>query len=322
MLNITKNIQNLPATDIAWKNTFRKEVYQIIPNRRYTDGVINLIKGIYESTRRLNIDFKDVKLGDWLMFQQAEREFPARNITLKDDGNVFVTTLDGRAILKPKIANELFYKIIDEKERYSGRVVIKNYGIDDGTMHVYGEVQIAISNDFYYKHMVRYKVNHGKFFGGVDVNVDRLNLAIIDVDGKLRDYRTFWFEGLVARGVSKKVRSSVIGNVVHRMLDYAYNNGVFTIVLESSSILGQLKLIWIKSNNRRGKDYNYKVSIFSNDIIEFIKRKAPLYAIRIIEVSPGRTTNSDAHDTIMRKYGLDRHTASAYLIGLRGVGKF
>jgi len=31
------------------------------------------------------------------------------------------------------------------------------------------------------------------------------------------------------------------------------------------------------------------------------------------------TTNSEEHDEAMKIYGLDRHTASAYLITLRGL---
>jgi len=36
-------------------------------------------------------------------------------------------------------------------------------------------------------------------------------------------------------------------------------------------------------------------------------------------VNPKGTTNSTEHDELMRKYRLDRHTASAYLIALKGL---
>jgi len=38
--------------------------------------------------------------------------------------------------------------------------------------------------------------------------------------------------------------------------------------------------------------------------------------------NPRRTTYSKEHDGVMRKYGLDRHTASAYLIALRGIERY
>lgn len=92
MLSLAKQFPILPATDIGWKNTFRKIIYEVIPNRRYTDGVIVLIRGIYESCRQLGINFKEVELGDWLMFQQVEKEYPVRNITLKQDYEFHITT--------------------------------------------------------------------------------------------------------------------------------------------------------------------------------------------------------------------------------------
>jgi len=64
MLGIDGKSPVLPVTDIGWKNTFRRAIYELIPNRRYTDGVIVLVRGIYESCRQLGVDFKSVELGD------------------------------------------------------------------------------------------------------------------------------------------------------------------------------------------------------------------------------------------------------------------
>ena len=94
MLNLAKQLPVLPATDIGWKNTFRKTIYEIIPNRRCTDGVIVLVRGIYESCRQLSVGFNEVELGDWLMFQQVEKEYPVRNVTLKQGYEFHITTID------------------------------------------------------------------------------------------------------------------------------------------------------------------------------------------------------------------------------------
>ncbi|BAN90701.1 hypothetical protein ACAM_1232 [Aeropyrum camini SY1 = JCM 12091] len=47
--------------------------------------------------------------------------------------------------------------------------------------------------------------------------------------------------------------------------------------------------------------------------------KAPMYSIEVEYVNPKGTTHSREHDIIMRRYGLDRHSTSAYLIALRGI---
>jgi len=45
------------------------------------------------------------------------------------------------------------------------------------------------------------------------------------------------------------------------------------------------------------------------------------YGFKTIPVEPKGTTNSKEHRKIMRKNGLDKHTASAYIIALRGLKK-
>ena len=40
------------------------------------------------------------------------------------------------------------------------------------------------------------------------------------------------------------------------------------------------------------------------------------YSFKILLIDPKGTTRSKEHNKIMKEYGLDRHTASAYLIAL------
>jgi len=327
LLDVAKQTHVLPGTDIGWKGTFRKIVYEVIPNRRYADGVVTLVRSIYESCRQLGIDFRSVELSDWLMFQQSELEYPARSITLKSGYEFHITTIDYsrnsyRDVVKPTVPKSyrlLLEKVLEERQRYTGRVVIKSYGIRNGNLWVRGEVQITIPVNFYYKHMARARVNMGRLYGGVDVNVDRLNLAIIDEKGNLRDYKTFWFSETTARGFSRRSARSIIGTKIRKMLSYAHHHGVKTLLLENPEVLGKLKLLWVRSNDRKHENYNYRVTIFRSSIIEMIVLKTPLYGIEVKYIDPKRTTNSREHDEIMKRFGLDRHTASAYLIALRGL---
>jgi len=47
--------------------------------------------------------------------------------------------------------------------------------------------------------------------------------------------------------------------------------------------------------------------------------KAPLYSIDVKYVNPRGTTHSREHAEAMRKHRLDKHTASAYFIALKGL---
>jgi len=327
LLGIVKQAPVLPGTDIGWKNTFREVVNEVAPNRRYTDGVITLVEGIYESCRQLRVDFKSVELSDWLMFQQSELEYPARNITLKPGCEFHITTIDYskssyRDVVKPAIPENyglLLEKVLEEKQRYAGRVVVKDYGVRKNVLWVRGEVQATIPASFYYKHMTRVKENKGRLYGGVDVNVDRINLAVVDEKEDLRDNKTFWFPEITARGCARRRARSMIGMRVREMLEYAYHHGVKVLFLENPEVLGRLKLLWIRIGDRRYENYNYRVTIYRSSVIEMIALKAPLYGIEVEYVDPKGTTSSREHDDVMRRYRLDRHTASAYLIALKGL---
>jgi hypothetical protein len=327
LLSTAKQSPVLPGTDIGWKSTFRGIVYEVIPNRRYADGVVVFVRSIYESCRQLKVDFKSVELSDWLMFQQSELEYPARNITLKPGYEFHVTTIDYhkntyRDIVKltvPKSYRLLLDKVLKERQEYAGRTVIKSYGTEGGNLWVQGEVQMTIPIDFYYKHAARVRASAGSLYGGVDVNIDRINLAIVDSGENLRDVRTFWFEEVSRKGCSRRRARSIIGMRVHEMLEYAYHHGVKALFLESPEVLGKLKLLWIRIGDRRHENYNYRVSVFRSSVIEMIALKAPLYGIDVKYIDPEGTTSSREHDDAMKRYRLDRHAASAYLIALRGL---
>jgi len=274
MLSLARQFPILPATDIGWKNTFRKIIYEITPNRRYTDGVIVLVRGIYESCRQLGVNFKEVELGEWLMFQQVEKEHPVRNITLKQDYEFHITTIDyngnsDRIIIKPTIPKNyvlLLDKILEERQKHTAKVVIKDYGVRKSRLWVHGEIQLTIPIDFYYKHMTRYRRNYGRLYGGVDVNADRINLAIVDKYGKLRDVKTFWFEDATRKSYPKRKARVLISMAVHDMLKYAYHHGVKTLFLESPEVLGKLRLLWIRNGRRLHRNYNWKVMTFRSRI--------------------------------------------------------
>ncbi len=327
VLAVVKQQQILPGTRVGWKGMFRSIAYGVVPNRRYADGAVTLVMGVYESCRALGVDFKSVELSDWLMFQQSELEYPAKSITLKPNYEFHVTTVrydgsTGRVVLKPtipKIYKALLDAIITGRVEYMGRVVIDGAGVRNNQLWVRGEIHVAIPMDAYYEHMTKHRRNAGKLVGGVDVNTDRINLAIIGEDGELIDHRTFWFSEVTARGFPKHKAWSIIGMRIHEMLNYAYHHGVRILFLENPEILGRLRLMWIRSGDRNHENYNHKVSIFRSTIIERIALKAPLYSIRLGYVNPKGTTNSTKHDELMKKHGLDKHTTSAHLTALKGL---
>jgi len=326
VLDMSKSVGNaLVSSKVAWNKMFKGYAYSVIPNKRYSYGAVYLVYGIWESARKLGINYGDVELSDWLMFQHYEREVNGNVIRVFGDGSALVTvySYDGskdRVLIRAKPnkgQHELLRRVVESREKYMPRVVVRDYGVRGGELYARGEIHVSISHDFYLRHAKRYGEPRGSLIGGVDVNTDRINLAIIDEDSVLRDRKTFWFPEVTARGFPRSKAWSVIGMRIHEMLRYAYHHGVSTIALENPEILGVLKLFWIRNGDRRHRNYNWKVITFRSRVIEMIALKAPLYSIEVRYVDPKGTTNSKEHDEAMKKLGLDRHTASAYLVARR-----
>ena len=166
------------------------------------------------------------------------------------------------------------------------KVIVKDYGLRKGKLYVKGEIHLSVSYDFYAKRAMKYNIPKGNLIGGVDVNTDRINLAIVDERCRLRDKKTFRFPEVTARGFPRDKAWSIIGMKIHDMLRYAYHHGVSIIALENPSILGRLRLIRLKSGSKYHRNYNWKVSIFRSKILEVIAMKAPLYSIKIKYVNP------------------------------------
>ena len=81
------------------------------------------------------------------------------------------------------------------KRPYYSRVVIRGWGVRRGDLWIHGKIHISIRADIYYS-IVSIKQNNGKNYGGVDVNVDRINLAIINKKGELLDVKGFKYSNM------------------------------------------------------------------------------------------------------------------------------
>ena len=324
-----------PLSQFSMYKRYRKVGYEILPNRRYVDGAIDLVYGVIESVNELNRLYKELKIGEkvkledvkfnnWLLFQcEGESKHMNINIKIREDLSFRILTFDfegnkSYVIVRPTIPKR-WKKILQNlwfyMQPYYARVVLKQFG-NRKVMFTHGEIQVAVDYDSYLEVMRKYNQPKGKNVAGIDVNLDRINLAIVNKGGELRDYKTFWFREVKARNVPRRRIWSIIGERVHEMLEYAYHHGVNRIYLEDLSILGKLKLLWIKNGRRFNENYNYAVQTFRSKVIEMIRMKAPLYGIKTSYVNPANT--SKIGEKLMRKLGVDRHTASAYVIALKG----
>ncbi len=102
-------------------------------------------------------------------------------------------------------------------------------------------------------------------------------------------------------------------NALSEALRFLSRIGVDYVVFEDLLLVKGRRFMRSRSGNRRITRFA-KRQLLTHGVI-----KALRIGFNIILVNPKGTTNSEEHDRLMREKGLDRHTASAYLIALRGL---
>ena len=218
----------------------RKRCYDTLPNRRYIDGIATLVHSTLRSASKLGLDIGKIELKQWLLFQsEAEKEKRGNlNIRLVSVDRAEILVFNRKkeperivvSLRTPKgyrrVLEALLEKALKNEVGYPARVVIKELNFYPSNLHLYCSLQLMIPYNLYLETMRNYDKPLGDHVAGVDVNVDRINLAIADKYGRLRDVKTFWFREITSRGYRRKTAWTKIHQAIHDMLSYAYHHGV------------------------------------------------------------------------------------------------
>jgi hypothetical protein len=136
---------------------------------------------------------------------------------------------------------------------------------------------------------------------GFDFNVDRVSMAIVDPAGRLRDARTEFFSDAV--NTPREASDNARKEAVAKLVKYAVAHGVRYIAVESLRRPGKIE-------GRVGRWAH-------RQYLQHLEVLARRFGLEVIEVNPAYST-IDAIG-IALTLGLDKHTASAYIIALRGL---
>lgn len=144
---------------------------------------------------------------------------------------------------------------------------------------------------------------------GYDINVDRVCMVIIDQAGRIRDKKTEYFAEVNAQGTPSPVRKTIIGQKLAKLIDYAVAHGVKYHVFEN------LELKKISTDNPR---LNRLINTFPwRWILTTAENMVKKREGALVLVDPRYT--SVLGEVVGQTLGLDRHTASAYIIALKGL---
>jgi IS605 OrfB family transposase len=282
-------------------------------NKAYADSAYNAAKAmvegcIFNGGNPLHIEVRKL----FIISEGESSRLGNRNVRLEDTCLVKVkypydsSWITLRAEFGEKylpLLRELVDLAKQKKLSYTARIVFR-----EGSIYLHLSIPIQLYLKYFKKGEAR-----GELIAAFDLNSDRVNLVIIDEHGRILDTRTAWFPEATSHGFPRGKAKALRLNALARLLEYCYRHSVSIVVFEN--------LLSVKRKRfTRSKIANRKITRFAKkQLIQYSVVMALKYGFRVFLVDPKGTTNSREHDDVMRKYRLDRHAASAYLIALRGL---
>jgi len=294
------------------ENSVLRELRRVL-NKAYADSAYKAAKAMVEGCvfnggNPLNMEVKK----SFIVSEGESSRLGNRNVRLEDTCLVKVKyPYNGSWITLQAEFGEKYLSLLRElvdfakqkKLSYTARIVFR-----EGDIYLHLSILIQLYLKYFKEREAR-----GRLIAGFDLNSDRVNLVIIDEHGEIVDVRTAWFPEATSHGFPREKAKALRLNALARLLKYCHRHGVSVVVFEN--------LLSVKRKRfTRSKKANRKINRFAKkQLIQHGVVMALKYGLRALLVDPKGTTNSREHGELMKKYGLDRHTASAYLIALRGL---
>ena len=177
----------------------------------------------------------------------------------------------------------------------------------------YPMIHLQIPLWLYLKYFSSPKPNGYSLFAGFDLNSDRLNVVVVNKDGEIIANKTWWYSDVTRPGFPKGKAMALRLNALSESLIFLSRVGVDYVVFEDLFLVKNMRFTRSKSGNRKVSRFAKRQMLIHGVI------KALRSGFNVVLVNPKGTTNSEGHDKVMREKGFDRHTASAYLIALKGL---
>ncbi|MEJ2775384.1 hypothetical protein WIW90_04000 [Sulfolobaceae archaeon RB850M] len=308
-----------PLFDGKSVDELTKDFYNILPNYVYLETALKQAKIITdgllerEEERGEIIHARIRKF--WFASRGNKSDKGNRNIkfhVLKDHVEIKVKDPWGKWVFGKAYFGKEYLPLLKELEELSKRRE-EGYGAVVSFKH-YPMIHLQIPLRLYLKHFSLPKPNGYGLIAGFDLNSDRLNVVVINKDGKVVAKKTWWYSEVVSHGFPKEKARALRLNALSESLNSLLRIGVDYVVFEDLFLIKKRKFTRSRSGNRKVSRFAKRQMLIHGVI------KALRLGFNVILVNPKGTTNSEDHERVMREKGFDRHTASAYLIALKGLG--
>jgi len=201
------------------------------------------------------------------------------------------------------LVNEVIDRAMNNELSYNARIVFRN-----GKIYLH----LSIPLELYIKYFKKVdKEPKGDNIACFDFNSDRINMVIIDRQGVIRETRTERFGEVNSPNYPRNKAWSLRLQALGRLLRYAYHHRVGIVLYEDLDRIKRRRVKKTKSRNG-----NRKASRFpKRKLLEYAITMALKYNFKVYLVNPSYT--SRLAEKFKDVFKLDKHTVSAYLLGLR-----
>jgi len=293
-------------------NTILRELRGML-NKAYGDSAYKTAKAVVEGCEFNGGDPRHVKIRRLFIASEGEASrFGNRNVRFESTNIVKIRyPYDGSWITCRAQFGKTYLPLVEElvelardrKMSYGTRIVFRN-----GRIYLH----LSVPVELYLKHFKKGEAR-GDLVAGFDLNSDRINMVIIDRYGRIRVVKTERFPEVTSHGYPRSKARARRLKAFAKLLRYAYHHSVGTVVFENLLIIKKRRYTESRSANRRITRFA-KRELLQHGVVMAMK-----YGFKVLLVNPKGTTKSEEHDEAMKRCGLDRHTASAYIIALRGI---
>ncbi|MFP3234827.1 MAG: hypothetical protein RXR08_14700 [Sulfolobaceae archaeon] len=308
-----------PLFDGKSVDELTKEFYDVLPNYVYLETALKQAKTIVDGLLEREDEKGEIIHAKVKRFWFASRGNRAdkgnRNVkfhVLEDHVEIKVKDPWGKWVHGKAYFGKKYLPLLSELEELSRRKE-EGYGAVVSLKH-YPMIHLQIPLWLYLKHFSSPKPNGYGLVASFDLNSDRLNVIVINKESSIVTTKTWWYSEVVSHGFPKGKAMALRLNALSESLNFLSRVGVDYVVFEDLFLVKKRKFTRSKSGNRKVSRFAKKQLLIHGVI------KALRLGFNVVLVNPKGTTNSEDHDRIMREKGFDRHTASAYLIALKGLG--
>jgi len=294
----------LTRKGLAWKD-IEKRLTSFISNAHYGHSAYQKAK-LWKNQPYLKLR------KNFLFSVGKSAEKGNRNIRLVSSDNCFTVKIkiphaDGRHewIECKAIFGKRYIPLLKELSR--GNV---SYGVEIGEDY---KVHVYIPLELYTKYLGKKISRKGKslHIAGFDLNVDRINMAIINSSGELLDFKIKHFPEVTQQGFPKEKAKDIRLKALSELIDYACYHDAEYFVFEK---LGKIK----RKKTSNNRNVNRKLSKFSKkQLLAHAKVMVAKRGKKFCEVNPA-FSSQDA-ELITKKLRLDTHTVSAYILAYRAL---